>query len=1075
MRKTYFLFLLLALAAIMPASAASSIKLGFTRTGTDAQSVTISVTDENGTAINGAAATLTSSHTFKGTGGAVTQSIICPDVNGNTSPTIKLTFTVTGVPTAFKFDNIDTHIHALNGSSNYQETGDGVVRQWNVVAKQGSSSSNLATFGSLSNIDIAAGITGANKVWTIEGSEVAATNTLVVELTITAGNTNKGCFFGLSELSLINTNEEEGGEGEEGGETDTPEDDGSKIYTISWKTTGSNYITEGTDQSMYVASYSITERQFWKFIPTGNENCYYIQNTATGNYITSCNKTPSSASRITTGTERVEYYVAPTAATSGEIAGCHYFSSTDCESYSDEAAGPRALNKDGASNYVITWQAGTGRVGSYWKLTETEDLYEVRNFEPTDAIGNIDIIYSIGTSQNNVSIYDNNISLQTKDVADTYQGWYFVGSNNQEGYLIASAKFVSTTIGIDENGAITATTANDTRWQVFAEGDGFTFRSKEGGITLEIDGESIFYVNRQRTTYALDSKIYYNPCGTLGSTYITSLKLAGEGTINALNYESTSKPSTWHKIYSHDKATVALGGESTLNITLSQAAGTNLKAFSYFDWNADGAFDTTEELTVNGTSASGTITVPDWAEQTDVRMRVRINSNGLNLADDDVEGFLYDFIVNVTPAKEGRNVTVAVNDKARGSVLLSPASESYAKGTALTATATPYKGYTFICWKESNNIVSTDATYSFTVEHDMDLVAFFSPYVEETPITGTFVRLQGKASGNYMSATPISGEQMSMIADGTAASTVFFHTSENKLLSYTAGTYMHSTHSIGTIGRANAETVEFRASQSGTEGYNTLYTNYSGSKYVYDNTTKVDRNSSYAANNCEWAVTNITELPVTIDDTGYTTIFCPIALEVPAGVTAYTAQIDGDHINLTEVPNGIIPASTAVIIKGEKGTYGFTITESSETVEDNVLLGTVEKTSTGSIPNPYTLQTDDTAENGVVMRRYTGSHINGFKMYMSISDAEAAAYSFRFPGTTGVESTKADEIGIIYGDNTVTATGKAIKSIAIYNSNAALVANSKGNTISTASLANGIYIIKVYSANGEKNFKFYNR
>ena len=78
MRKTYLLFLLLALTAIMPASAASSVKLGFTRTGTDAASVTISVTDENGTSIEGAAATLTTSHEFKGTGNAVTESIICP-------------------------------------------------------------------------------------------------------------------------------------------------------------------------------------------------------------------------------------------------------------------------------------------------------------------------------------------------------------------------------------------------------------------------------------------------------------------------------------------------------------------------------------------------------------------------------------------------------------------------------------------------------------------------------------------------------------------------------------------------------------------------------------------------------------------------------------------------------------------------------------------------------------------------------------------------------------------------------------------------------------------------------------
>lgn len=119
-----------------------------------------------------------------------------------------------------------------------------------------------------------------------------------------------------------------------------PDTENCKIYNISWKTTGGNYATEGSDGSIYIAGYAVTERQFWRFIPTGNDNCYYIQNTATGRYIGSCNKTPSSASRITTTTEPVEYYVAPTSATSGEIKGCHYFSSTDCDNYSNEAAAP---------------------------------------------------------------------------------------------------------------------------------------------------------------------------------------------------------------------------------------------------------------------------------------------------------------------------------------------------------------------------------------------------------------------------------------------------------------------------------------------------------------------------------------------------------------------------------------------------------------------------------------------------------------------------------------------------------------------------------------------------------------
>lgn len=729
MRKIYLSILLLAFAAIIPASAAKSIKLGFTRTGTDAASVTISVTDENGTSIEGAAATLTTSHEFKGTGNAVTESIICPNVNGNTSPTIKLTFTITGVPEGFTFDNINAHIHALNNAGKYQEIGDGVVRQWNVEAKQGD---ELANFGSLSNIDIAAGIPGANKEWSIAGSKVAANGTIVVELTITAGSTNSGCFFGLSELALTNENSDEGGEGgedEEDTPTVNPDTENCKIYNISWKTTGGNYATEGSDGSIYVAGYAVTERQFWRFIPTGNDNCYYIQNTATGRYIGSCNKTPSSASRITTTTEPVEYYVAPTSATSGEIKGCHYFSSTDCDNYSNEAAGPRALNKDGASNYIITWQAGTSRVGSYWKLIETTDLYEIRPFEPSSTIGNIEVSYNISTATRNIAIApDGSIIMSEKDLADDKQGWYFVGSNNREGYIIASTSDLTSAIAIN-NGVFTAS-AEGNRWKVYAckeNAEQYYFKTVDGGETLFIDGDSLFTFGKQRNAYARGNQIYNNPCGALSSNYITAAKLHGDDALSTITYEAASAPANWHVLYTTDRGRVAMGGSFTLDITLAKAASNDMAIHAYFDWDADGIFETAQQMSISGSSASGTFTAPETASTAETRMRVRVNENGFNNAEDDVEGVVYDFVITAAPAMEGRTVTIGTNAKGRGTATLSQVADEYEKGTTLTATATPSGSNSFICWKEGNIIVSTEAEYTFSVDHNIELTAYFTP------------------------------------------------------------------------------------------------------------------------------------------------------------------------------------------------------------------------------------------------------------------------------------------------------------------------------------------------------------
>ncbi len=62
-------------------------------------------------------------------------------------------------------------------------------------------------------------------------------------------------------------------------------------------------------------------------------------------------------------------------------------SSTDCSGYDSETSGARCLNKDGASTSIITWTTGVSNVGSYWTLTESEDLYETRPFNPAEGCG----------------------------------------------------------------------------------------------------------------------------------------------------------------------------------------------------------------------------------------------------------------------------------------------------------------------------------------------------------------------------------------------------------------------------------------------------------------------------------------------------------------------------------------------------------------------------------------------------------------------------------------------------------------------------------------------------------------
>lgn len=196
--KKILLSLVLLLACV-GAWAQNIAKLTFSRTGTEASSVAVSVVDESGVAIEGASATLVStSHKFKETAGNVTASVLCPDVNANTNPTIELKFKVTGLSEFYTFNKLGLHIHALNSAGNYQDPNDNKDRKWNVDVD-----AQETDFGTLSDIDIAAGITDSNKMWEVSStSNINTGKELTITLTITTGTANGGCFFGLSEIKL---------------------------------------------------------------------------------------------------------------------------------------------------------------------------------------------------------------------------------------------------------------------------------------------------------------------------------------------------------------------------------------------------------------------------------------------------------------------------------------------------------------------------------------------------------------------------------------------------------------------------------------------------------------------------------------------------------------------------------------------------------------------------------------------------------------------------------------------------------------------------------------------------------
>ena len=81
-----------------------------------------------------------------------------------------------------------------------------------------------------------------------------------------------------------------------------------------------------------------------------------------------------------------------------------------------------------------------------------------------------------------------------------------------------------------------------------------------------------------------------------------------------------------------------------------------------------------------------------------------------------------------------------------------------------------------------------------------------------------------------------------------------------------------------------------------------------------------------------------TGISLTVSD--YATIYCPESdLTIPDGIQAFTGVVRGEWLSLNEV-TGKIPAGTAVVLKGQEGTYTFAYTTGAVPVGENDLKGT---------------------------------------------------------------------------------------------------------------------------------------
>lgn len=525
-------------------------------------------------------------------------------------------------------------------------------------------------------------------------------------------------------------------------------------YTLKNCGVSTLYIAEESDGSLSATTYNVSQRMFWNYIPTGKAHCYYIQNATTGRYIQSTKNT--SATLMKAGTTPVEFYVGTDATSGATTNGYYYMSSTDNSTYASPSSSTWALNKDGGSSNIIVWSAASGSSNSFWSLNATDNLYEIKPFGSSDTLGQVKYLYAISnTSGKNLTIGSNKELSWTDKTNAKNQQWYFVGTSNRtEGYLIASVLYPDYTLNIGTAGVTLSQSTMPQRWFAISSGNQaqaeFYFRPfatrDQAGTALTIDKDSIFTFKAVASDFSRSEGIYQMPCGNYVAPYVNSLTLTGEGAVKPLTYPisklsgttiaaASAVPSSYYTMFTADKATVAQGKSIEVNLKLSATPSSALSAYIYFDWNGDGVFETVLTPTASQTMTE-TTTVPADAAIGKTRMRVRLTTNGLSDAEDEVVGQIIDAIVNVAAATDGYTVNVLSNDTTRGTVQLNNAQETYTSGTQLSATTATKGSATFICWREGNNVLSVSPQYDFTVDHNTTLTAYFSPAADTIISTG---------------------------------------------------------------------------------------------------------------------------------------------------------------------------------------------------------------------------------------------------------------------------------------------------------------------------------------------------
>lgn len=139
--------------------------------------------------------------------------------------------------------------------------------------------------------------------------------------------------------------------------------DESKLYTIESNNNAGKFMQDNGGGTIVAKAYN--KNSFWRFIATGNEGCYYVQNATTGRYM---QKTSEYEVAVKMGAEPVEIYIKNDPAKGSNVFG---LASTDRDPH--DFASDETYGANYKAETVQGYSAALGaRPNSFWKIAVIE-------------------------------------------------------------------------------------------------------------------------------------------------------------------------------------------------------------------------------------------------------------------------------------------------------------------------------------------------------------------------------------------------------------------------------------------------------------------------------------------------------------------------------------------------------------------------------------------------------------------------------------------------------------------------------------------------------------------------------